>query len=205
MTGEMGTLATFDGPHTLFDATLAKLAPRFAEAGHVGWVNLNLIVNADGVWPLEFTCRFGYPGVFVLAPLQRVAWGSLLDRVASGACTQFETAPGWSVGIVLTIPPFPRGEDGKSDSRLDPPIFFLSPVASEHLHWVDVRQMDKRLFARRRTGYVAVATGTGATIAAARADAMLRADQIIVPDLRFRSDIGATGDANVACLRMLGW
>ncbi len=204
MTGEMGTLATYDGPHRLFEATLARLAPRFAEAGHVGWVNLNLIVNQDGVWPLEFTCRFGYPGVFVLAPLQQLAWGELFGRVAAGNCTRFETMPGWSVGLVLTIPPFPHG-NANCEARPDPPIFLLSPVSAQRMHWVDVRQLDGQLFARTRTGYVAVATGTGTTIDAARADALACASQIIVPDLRFRTDIGATCDAGVARLRELGW
>ena len=77
LTGEMGTVATFCGAEILFEEVLAPLEPSFRKAGHVGWINLNLIINEDGIWPLEFTCRFGYPGFAVLEPLQGLNWGEL--------------------------------------------------------------------------------------------------------------------------------
>jgi phosphoribosylamine--glycine ligase len=83
LTGEMGTVATFDGATKLFDATLAPLEPMLRDAGHVGWVNLNTLINDQGIWPLEFTCRFGYPGFAVLEPLQALDWGELFRRIVS--------------------------------------------------------------------------------------------------------------------------
>jgi phosphoribosylamine--glycine ligase len=83
LTGEMGTVATFTGAERLFDLALAPLEPLFREAGHVGWINLNMIINAHGVWPIEFTCRFGYPGFAVLQPLQAIGWGELFKLIIS--------------------------------------------------------------------------------------------------------------------------
>ena len=48
LTGEMGTVATFEAHPSVIRATLAPLEPKLREAGHVGYINLNTIVNADG-------------------------------------------------------------------------------------------------------------------------------------------------------------
>jgi phosphoribosylamine--glycine ligase len=208
MTGEMGTLAAFDGSGPLFEATLGRMEPSFSAVGHVGYVNLNLIVNEQGVWPLEFTCRFGNPGFAVLAALQTAGWGDLLGRMAFGGSTSFPTAPGWSVAIVLTIPPFPAWNDGAA-AEDDPPVFFHAPPEGaewDSHHLVDVRREEGQLLAHRRSGHVMIVTGAGASVQDAQRAAAARAKNVIVPELRWRGDIGdrflaGEGDR----LRALGW
>ena len=191
MTGEMGTVVAYRGAGPIMRATLGRLRPVFAAAGHVGYVNLNMIANEDGLWPLEFTCRFGNPGFAILAPLQTAGWGDLFTRMLQGGAGSFPTAPGWSVGIVLTIPPFPEERPG-APTGADPPIFFHSPPdAPEHFHYSDMRMEDGQLHAGRRTGYAMVVTGVGDTIEAAQAAALARAQFVCIPDLRYRGDIGA--------------
>ncbi len=206
MTGEMGTLASYDGAQPLFDATLGRVAPLLAEAGHVGYVNLNMIANESGLWPLEFTCRFGNPGFAVLAPLQRDGWGDLLQRMLRPDSAEFAALPGWSVGIVLTIPAFPEETPG-ADPALDVPVFHHAPPDDPaHYHLSDVRMQDGQLFARRATGYAMVVTGTGATVQQAQAAATARARNVVIPNLRWRGDIGdrfLAGEG--ARLQALGW
>ena len=76
-----------------------------------------MIVNEAGIWPLEFTCRFGYPGFAVLEPLQEVGWGALLHGLATGALDRLPARSGFSVGIVLTVPPFPYTRRAACRSR----------------------------------------------------------------------------------------
>ena len=212
MTGEMGTLASYEGADRLFEATLGRIAPDLAHAGHVGYVNLNLIVDERGPWPLEFTCRFGNPGFAVLAAMQPDGWGDLLARMAQGSVGRgaghFATLPGFSVCIVLTVPPFPARRDEAAPED-DPPVFFHRPPEGDeaaHYRLVDARQGGGQLLAHRRSGHVMIVTGTGPTVEAAQAAARARARNVIVPELRWRGDIGDRylgGEAER--LRSLGW
>lgn len=206
MTGEMGTLLSYRGAGPLMRATLGRLEPLFAETGHVGYVNLNMIANEQGLWPLEFTCRFGNPGFAILAPLQAEGWGPIFHRMLEGTHTTHPTLPGWSAGVVLTIPPFPEERPG-ADPAADPPVLFHTPPDdAAHYHYSDMRQQDGQLFAGRRTGYVMVVTGTGPTIPAAQSAALARARTVCVPDLRYRTDIGARVlGGELDRLRRLGW
>jgi phosphoribosylamine--glycine ligase len=171
-----------------------------------------MIVNEQGVWPLEFTCRFGNPGFAVLAALQPDGWGDLMARMAAGSSAattgRFTTRPGWSVAIVLTVPPFPAHTETALPEE-DPPVFFLQPPKDAELdryHLVDMRLEDGQLLGRRRSGHLMIVTGAGPSVQAAQQDAQARARNVVAPELRWRADIGdrfLNGEQDR--LRALGW
>ena len=187
LTGEMGTIATFDGSDALFEATLAPLEPMLRDAGHVGWVNLNSIINEEGVWPLEFTCRFGYPGFAVLEPLQAIGWGELFRSMLAGK-DAFTARGGFSVAIVLSTPPFPY-----SRKEVDAPVglpVLASDVDAEHLHLGEVGLGSSGLVTAGLYGWTAVVTGTAETVGEAQRQAYARASVVRIPNGRYRLDIG---------------
>jgi phosphoribosylamine---glycine ligase len=193
LTGEMGTVATFDRSGRFFELTLARIAPLLREHGHVGYVNLNTIVNEDGIWPLEFTCRFGYPGFAILEPLQAIGWAELFRAMAERSSGSFPVRPGFSVGVVLTTPPFPYTRKQVDEPVGLPVLFDSGPDDSDrrNLHYGEVGlDPGGRLVTSGLYGWTMVVTGTGATVAAARAGAYERARRVFIPSVRYRLDIG---------------
>jgi phosphoribosylamine--glycine ligase len=208
LTGEMGTLVTYEGTSRLFELTLAKLAPRLRDSGYVGYINLNTIINAEGIWPLELTCRFGYPGFAILGALQTGSWDGVLRAMLDRQSSRIATAPGYAVGVVLTVPPFPYSY-GYAEISKGLPIMFQSEMSDAQLGRLsmgEVAMRDGQLVASGAVGYLMVATGVGSTVREAQADAYAIARRVIVPNMRYRTDIGdaflATGQLT---LRSLGY
>jgi len=64
-TGEMGTAMFWSEPTRLFNATLKKMEARLRDERYVGYIDVNCMVNSNGIYPLEFTSRFGYPTISI--------------------------------------------------------------------------------------------------------------------------------------------
>jgi phosphoribosylamine--glycine ligase len=208
LTGEMGTVVSYRGGEKLFAATLARLEPLLRTGRHVGYVNLNTIINADGVWPLELTCRFGYPGFAILSALFAEPCGAILQRIARGTGEGFATHDGYAVGVVLTVPPFPY-HHGYEELGKGTPICLpaeLTDGERSHLHFGEVGLDGGELVTTGLVGYAMVATGRGDTIEAAQRAAYALAGKVALPNVRYRNDIGDDLRARgLTELMRLGW
>jgi phosphoribosylamine---glycine ligase len=192
LTGEMGTLVSYRGAGKLFAATLAKVAPWLERSGYCGYINVNTIVNDEGIWPLEFTSRFGYPGFAILDPLHDEGWDVLFSRMIRRDATGFATHDGYAVGVVLTVPPFPY-QAGYAELSKGLPILFRGRLSAEdrrHLHYSEVALVDGQLVTAGMVGQVMVVTGRGDSVEAAQQQAYALAERVVVPNLRYRTDIG---------------
>ncbi len=208
LTGEMGTVVTYRGGERIFDASLARMAQPLRESGYCGYINLNTIINADGIWPLEFTCRFGYPGFPILDALHHDTWDTIHFSLVARDSLEIRTSDGYSVGVVITVPPFPYS-DGYAELGKGTPICFREPLTTAELdavHYGEVTMSNGQLVAAGMVGYIMVVTGTGASVEDARTQAYERVDKVVVPNARYRNDIGVRLiNHDYACLRELGW
>ncbi len=204
LTGEMGTVATFMNSERLFEVALAPLEALFREAGHIGWVNLNTIINEEGVWPIEFTCRFGYPGFAVLEPLQAITWDGLFELLLSRSSTTFPHREGFSTGLVLTTPPMPLTRRDVA-APVGLPVL-IGDIELDHLHLGEVGASGANLVTAGLYGWTAVVTGTGATVEEAKDAAYVNARKVHAPNLRYRLDIGdALMGGELDLLLKWGW
>jgi phosphoribosylamine--glycine ligase len=168
------------------------MAPLLKANGYCGYINLNTIVSKKGICPLEFTCRFGYPGYAILDPLQRTSWANLFRAMLSRSPLEFDTEPGFAVGIVITTPPFPYYRDAVP-VPVGLPVLFdgdLSAAERRHVHYGEVAMQNGVLVTSGASGYTLVVTGTGQSIEAARDAANALADKVVVANARYRRDIG---------------
>lgn len=192
LTGEMGTVVTYRGAEKIFDLTLAKMTKSLREARHCGYINLNTIINAEGIWPLEFTSRFGYPGFAICDALHTEGWDEVLRRLTQRIDGDLPTREGFAVGVVVTVPPFPYA-DGYARLSKGLPIFFhpsLTVEDRDNLHYGEVALCNGRLVTSGSVGYILVATGIGSSIQLAQVQAYGRAGKVFVPNKRYRNDIG---------------
>jgi phosphoribosylamine--glycine ligase len=193
LTGEMGTIVTYDRTGTFFERTLARMAPLLRQRGYRGYINLNTIVNENGIWPLEFTCRFGYPGYAILDSLQETPWSQLFSALVRGGVSRFETRSGFACGVVLTTPPFPYGRP-EVDVPVGMPVMIdaeLDAAARNHIHFGEVGLHNGLLVTSGAYGWTLVVTGRAPSIAEAQADANALVRRITIPNMRYRTDIGA--------------
>lgn len=208
LTGEMGTVVAYRGAERLFEATLLRMREKLREGRYVGYINLNTIVNEDGIWPLEFTCRFGYPGYSILSALHEEGWGALFARMVDGEDLHFSTRDGFAVGVVLTLPPHPYRE-GYAELSRGLPVLFREEMAvgdRAYLHFDEVELRGGEIVTSGVEGYLGVATGAGASIEEARKKAYALCEKVVVPNLRYRTDIGQRLiDRDWALLRQWGY
>jgi phosphoribosylamine--glycine ligase len=192
LTGEMGTVVSYRGAEAIFVETLGKMEEKLRAGNYCGYINLNLIVNEKGLWPLEFTSRFGYPGYAICSALHCIDWGAIFTGVLDRSIQLFPTLPGFAAGVVLTVPPFPY-TFGYEELSKGIPIHFkreLSAAERRSLHLCEVSNKGGFLTAAGISGGLAVATGVGDNVDTARSNALMLADLMVVPNLRYRQDIG---------------
>jgi phosphoribosylamine--glycine ligase len=189
-TGEMGTSMFWSMPNRLFNQTLAKMQPRLAEEGYVGYVDLNCIVNASGIYPLEFTARFGYPTIFIQQEGMITPIGDFFYELAGGEIARFKARTGFQVGVRIVVPPFPFDDDATFESVSKNAAIVFKKGAPEEVHIEDVKQIHGQWLVAGTSGVVLTAVGLGATMKQAQAQVYGRIRNILIPNMYYRTDIG---------------
>ena len=191
-TGGMGSFAPIpglggDAAEELLELVHRPVLAELRQRGtpFVGLLFAGLMLTPDGPRVLEFNCRFGDPETQSVVPLLE---GDLLETLASAAAgalagASLETSPGTAVTVVLAARTYPAGSDRGST---------ITGVEEAEAEGVLVFHAGTALHGDRLVtngGRILSVTGTGVSVAEARAAAYGGADLIAFEGARRREDI----------------
>jgi len=189
-TGEMGTCMYWSGPNRIFKATLAKLEERLAAEGYVGYIDVNCIVNGQGIYPLEFTARFGYPTISIQVDSLSLPVADFLSGMADGTLSTFKFKRGFQIGVRIVVPPFPYNDPKTFEANSKDRVVIFRRPNYEGIHIEDVKLVNGEWLITGNTGVVLIVTGQGSSVKQAQSQAYQRVSNILIPNMYYRKDIG---------------
>ena len=190
-TGEMGTSMFWSQPNTLFSSTLEKLKDTLRRENYVGYIDLNCIVNGYGIYPLEFTSRFGYPTISIQQEGMITPIGEFFYYLANGNNIDLKCKKGFQVGIRLVVPPYPFKDKMTFDSfSKDAVITFKNNLRNSEVHIEDIKLVNDQWIITGSSGVALIVVGTGLTMRDAQKQAYSRIKNILIPNMYYRDDIG---------------
>lgn len=195
---EMGTVIWYDDTenHHIFQMILARLKEHLKQVDFRGDIDVNCIATETGVWPIEFTARFGNPSTALQIELHDSPWTEFLGAIADQKPYELEYHRGYGVTVTVAVPPYPYCFLGNQiETAQGLPI-----VLTEKESWEDIvkhygleeisASSDGTLHLSGKKGCVAHVCGSGLTLAEAQEKAYSRVKNIVVPKKMYRNDIG---------------
>lgn len=198
-TGEMGTVIRHVTKSKLFRDVLEPVTAYLHSINYIGDCSVNCIIDDDGTaWPLEFTCRLGWPDFAIRqAVIQSdpVVWmADLLYGKDS-----LEVSTDIAIGVLLVHGNFP--EEGEDALWSGYPINGISEDNRACLHFQQIKlgkaprlignTVKPRTSELTAGNYIMVVSGTGETVSEAQKDVYSTVGQIrLASNLGYRTDIG---------------
>jgi phosphoribosylamine--glycine ligase len=215
-TGEQGTVMRYVATSHLANKVLKPLEDAIVKTGHTGDIDVNCIIDEKGVpWPLEFTCRFGYPAVNIQQALREGDSIEWLYDLTQGKDAKNHRLNEIAVGVVMSIPDYPYSRlTGREVEGIPVYGMPLEPVPQYH-----PCQMFMGTAPVKKDGaistqpclvtagdYVLVATGTGETVKLAKKAAYKALEKLSIPNSpMYRTDISNRLKKQLPKLQAMGY
>jgi phosphoribosylamine--glycine ligase len=212
--GESGTVQKYVEDSTLGEVVLAPLEESLLKLGHLGDVDVNCIIDEKGkAWPLEFTMRCGWPAFNIMMAEHRgdpVEW---MRDACEGEDTM-DCSTAIAAGVVIGQPDYPYSNLTKKDT-VDIPFYgvtdknrrFIAPqgIKMDKMPDMDGDKVVEKDMWVTCSDYLAVVTGTGSSVRQACDRAYAVIDDLHVPDMIYRDDIGEKLEEEIEKLQELGY
>lgn len=174
---------------------IAKVEQELVKIGYCGQLDLNAIVNEDGVFGLEWTPRFGYDSLPTLLSLFDIGCGEFFYNMATGQ-GKMSLCDGFSAGVRFSIPPYPIEPQNKNRAvlkeapNLGIPIRGFDQEFVDHLYFYEIMLEGEDLIHADGLGTLGVANGCGECSEDAFVEAYKLLKDVKIPDVQYRTDLG---------------
>ena len=189
-TGEMGTSMFWTKDSPIFDATLLKFQSTLAKDNFVGHIDINCIVNGNGIYPLEFTSRFGYPQIFIQRAGINEPMGEFFIKIASKQNFKINVKKGFQVGAFIVVPPFPYDDKKTFNLFSKDAVVVFKKNGREGVHPMHLKKVNDEWLITGNTGIAVLVTGNGQTMKDAQKMMYNRISNVIINNGYYRTDIG---------------
>ncbi len=189
-TGEMGTSMFWTDTNPIFDATLLKMEPTLAAEKFVGHIDINCIVNGNGIYPLEFTSRFGFPQIMIQRAGITEPIGKMFYKIASGLDFRIKVHRGFQVGAYIVVPPFPYEDRKTFELFSKDAVVVVKRKKMDGVHLMHLKQVNGEWLITGDSGVPLLICGTGYTMKEAQKMMYNRISDILINNCYYRTDIG---------------
>jgi phosphoribosylamine-glycine ligase len=183
------TLTYYTKNSPVFERTLLKAKDKLAASKYVGYIDINCIANGKGIWPLEWTSRFGYPTISIQMEGITSEWGQFLYDLAHGTDTQLKAKKGYQVGVVVAIPPWPFEDEKAFRKYSEGASILFRRQGLDGIHIGEVKLEEGDWHIAGNSGYALIVTGSGATVSDAIEKAYTNVRNVMIPNMFYRTDI----------------
>jgi len=183
--------------HRIVSEGVGRMERLLRKTSYRGPLDLNSIVNEDGLFGLEFTARFGYDAVQALLELYRGSLTGLLFSIATGSSPEEELTGDCSIAVRLSIPPYPHSDDAVKG------IPILGVEDEKHIWFGDAMKREGKYVSAGADGCVCSVTARGENVRECRRRAYRTVSNLIIPQVQYRRDIGTRFTEDFALLRKL--
>jgi phosphoribosylamine--glycine ligase len=176
-----------DSKDPLVKQTLLLLTEALREHRYVGAIDVNCVVNKEGVYGLEFTPRFGYDAFpTILHSLCDFDFGSFIVDMACGSGLGVGLSEGFGAGVRLSIPPWPNEKYHNEDCVQ---LRGFDDNAREYFYPYGVMEHEGELTSSHGVGILGVMNYEGRSIGQAFACVYHQIAKLKIPNLQYRTDL----------------
>ncbi len=200
-TGEQGTVLRYVRTSKLARKVLVPLTATLEKFGYVGDIDVNCIIDDKGqAWPLEFTCRLGWPAFHLQTALIAGDVAEFLLDLANGRDARPFAYDQIACGVVVTIPDYPFSKYTRREVS-GIPLYGINGSLWRHVHPCEVALMEAPLTIDGKMltvpqmvtagDYVLVMTSVASTVKDAALSCYRKLNKLKIPaSPQWRTDIG---------------